>query len=116
MVVSALASVWPPGVEFVITDNGAQFLAQVFAQLATELEFMQVRIAPHRPGTNGIAERFVLTLKDWLQLHTWATAAEFEILLAEFLVYYNDRHHHGAELDGLSPNEFTRRLLDRSTC
>jgi hypothetical protein len=37
-------------------------------------------------------------------------------LLAEFLVYYNDRPHQGAELAGLSPNEFTRQCLDRSTC
>jgi len=37
-------------------------------------------------------------------------------LLAEFITYYNDRPPQGAELDGLSPNEFARRLADCSTC
>jgi hypothetical protein len=37
-------------------------------------------------------------------------------LLIEFIAYYNDRPHQGAELDGLSPNEFARRLAECSTC
>ena len=37
------------------------------------------------------------------------------LLLAEFIVYYNDRPHQGAELAGLSPNEYARQL-GCSTC
>jgi len=78
--------------------------------------FVHVRIAPHRARTNGIAERFVRTLKEWLETHTWHSPEEFAALLVEFIEYYNDRPHQGAELDGLSPNEFARRLAECSTC
>ncbi|MBM3167159.1 MAG: transposase [Chloroflexi bacterium] len=63
-----------------------------------------------------MAERFIRTLKEWLEKRTWNGPEELAALLAEFLVYYNDRPHQGTELAGLSPNEFTRQCLDRSTC
>jgi hypothetical protein len=37
-------------------------------------------------------------------------------LLIQFIEFYNDRPHQGVELDGLSPNEFARRLADCSRC
>ena len=116
MIVAALRAIWPPELEFVITDNGAQFIAEAFARFAQDMDFLHVRIAPHRPCTNGIAERFVRTLKEWLETHTWHSPEEFAALLAEFIEYYNDRPHQGAELAGLSPNEFARRLAQCSTC
>jgi transposase InsO family protein len=115
MVVAALRALCPPELEFLISDNGPQFIAEVFAQLAQEMGLVHVRIAPYRARTNGIAERFVRTLKEWLETHTWDSPEELAALLAEFIVYYNDRPHQGAELDGLSPNEFARRL-NCSTC
>jgi transposase InsO family protein len=110
MVVAALRALWPPGVQFVISDNGAQFIAEVFQQFAQERVFLHVRIAPHRAGTNGIAERFGRTLKEGLEGRAWHTPEELAALLVEFIEYYavpargNDRPHQGAELDGLSPN------------
>ena len=114
-IVAQLRAHWPRDLQFVISDNGAQFIAEVFAQFAKEMEFLHIRIAPHRPQTNGIAERFVRTLKEWLAWHSWQSAEELAALLAEFIIYYNDRPHQGAELAGLSPNEFARRL-ECSTC
>jgi len=116
MVVAAFRLLCPPELQFVISDNGPQFIAQVFAALSQEVGFVHVRIAPHRPRTNGIAERFVRTLKEWLDTHAWRDATDMEQLLAEFIVYYNDRPHQGKELAGLSPNEFTSQLLDCSRC
>jgi transposase InsO family protein len=116
MIVATLRAICPPELQFVIGDNGAQFIAEAFAQFAQEMAFIQVRIAPHRPCTNGIAERFVLTLKEWLETHAWNSPEELAALPVEFIEYYNDRPHQGAELDGLSPNEFARRCLDCSTC
>ena len=109
-IVTQLRQHWPADLQFVISDNGAQFIADAFRQFARDMGFLHVRIAPHRPQTNGIAERFVRTLKEWLAWHTWQTPEELTALLAEFLVYYNDRPHQGAELAGLSPNEFAERL------
>ena len=114
-IVAQLQAHWLKELQFVISDNGAQFIADAFAQFAKTMEFLHVRIAPQRPQTNGIAERFVRTLKAWLAWHTWQNPEELTALLAEFIVYYNDRPHQGAELAGLSPNEYAREL-GCSTC
>jgi transposase InsO family protein len=114
-IVAQLQAHWPKELQFVISDNGAQFIADAFAQFARTMEFLHVRISPQRPQTNGIAERFVRTLKEWLAWHTWQSPEELTALLAEFIVYYNDRPHQGAELAGLSPNEYAREL-GCSTC
>lgn len=117
MVVAALRQLLPAELQFLISDNGPQFTAEAFAALTRSANFIHVRIAPHRPCTNGIAERFVQTLKGWLADQTWATPEELAHLLVEFLAFYNDRPHQGAELAGLSPNEYARRLASRSpTC
>jgi transposase InsO family protein/transposase len=116
LVVAALRAACPPELQFLITDNGAQFIAKAFAEFVQEMEFVHVRIAPYHACTNGIAERFVRTLKEWLETHTWNSPEDLEALLAEFLLYYNDRPHQGAELKGLSPNEYARRLANCSGC
>lgn len=116
MVIAALRQLLPAELQFLISDNGPQFKADAFAELARTANFIHVRIAPRRACTNGIAERFVQTLKEWLAQHTWTTPEEMERLLTEFLVFYNDRPHQGAELNGLSPNEYARRLVICSTC
>jgi len=110
-IVAQLRQHWPQDVQFVINDNGPQFIADAFVQLAQQMAFLHVRSAPQRPQTNGIAERFVRTLKEWLAWHTWQSPEERAARLAEFIVYYNDRPQQGAELAGLSPNEFARRLV-----
>jgi transposase InsO family protein len=117
MVVAALRPIWPQGVQFVVSDNGAQFIAEVFQQFAQEMVFLHIRIAPRRACTNGIAERFVRTLKEWLEGRSWHTPEELAALLTEFIEYYNGRPHQGVELDGLSPNEYARWLSATcSTC
>jgi len=93
MVVSALRAICPPDLEFLISDNGAQFIADAFTQFLRDQECLHVRIAPRRPCTNGIAERFVRTLKEWLATRSWNSPQELEALLAEFILYYNDRPH-----------------------
>jgi len=108
--VAALRPLCPQGLEFIISDNGAQFIAEIFEKMLQSIGCIHVRIAPHHPRTNGIAERFVHTLKEWLATQSWNTFQELEVLLEEFKLYYNERPHQGAELDGLSPNEFAQRL------
>jgi transposase InsO family protein len=110
MVVSALRALLPSDLQFLITDRGVHFTAQVFQQLATEQQFIHVVIARHRPQSNGIAERFVRTLKEWLADKVWISAQELTALLEQFRKQYNHRPHQGLGIPGLSPNEFAERI------
>lgn len=107
---AALRACLPPELQFVISDRGTHFTASAFAQLATEAAFVHVVIARHRPQSNGIAERFVQTLKGWLTEHSWEDADALRPLLAAFRAEYNDRPHQGLGIPGLSPNEFANRI------
>jgi len=110
MVVTALRSLLPHDLQFLITDRGVHFTAQVFEQLAAEQQFIHVVIARHRPQSNGIAERFVRTLKEWLADKVWTSAQELTTLVERFRSEYNDRPHQGLGIPGLSPNEFADRI------
>jgi len=109
MVVEALHVLLPPELQFLITDRGTHFTANIFDQLAEGREFIHVLIARHRPQSNGIAERFVRTLKEWLAKKSWLSDQELAQLLAQFITHYNDRPHQGLPTPGLSPNEFANR-------
>ena len=109
MVVDALLVLLPPELQFLITDRGTHFTANIFDQLAEGRDFIHVLIARHRPQSNGIAERFVRTLKEWLADKSWQSDQQLAQLLADFIVEYNDRPHQGLPTPGLSPNEFANR-------
>jgi transposase InsO family protein len=66
-------------------------------------------IARHRPESNGIAERFLRTLKEWLATHSWENDQDLLLLLDQFRPEYNDSPHQGIGIPGLSPNEFANR-------
>lgn len=110
MVVAALRPLLPPELQFLISDRGVHFTAKVFQQFAAAEAFIHVLIARHRPQSNGIAERFVRTLKEWLRDKTWQSPEELTALLKQFRLEYNDRPHQGLPVPGLSPNEYANRL------
>ncbi len=111
LVVAALKVLLPKDLKYLITDGGTHFTAEVMKELAKAQGFVRVPLARHRPESNGIAERFIETLKGWLADKEWQTAEELQALLAELLAYYNDRPHQGRELAGLSPNEYAARKM-----
>lgn len=110
MIVAALRTLLPAELQFLISDRGVHFTAQVFQQLARQEAFIHVVIARHRPQSNGIAERFVRTLKEWLATHSWDYDHELWQLLEQFRPEFNDRPHQGISIPGLSPNEFAKRI------
>ena len=110
MIVAALRTLLPSELQFLISDRGVHFTAQVFQQLACQEAFIHVVIARHRPQSNGIAERFVRTLKEWLATHSWNHDQELLELLEQFRPEFNDRPHQGIGIPGLSPNEFANRI------
>ena len=110
MVIQALRVLLPPELHFLISDRGIHFRAAAFHTLMKQAEFIHVLIARHRPQSNGIAERFVRSLKEWLRDKSWQDDQELAALLTQFLAEYNDRPHQGLAIPGLSPNEFANRI------
>ena len=49
--------------EQLVTDNGPQFVAEEFALFAKMNGIKHIRCAPYHPASNGLAERFVQSLK-----------------------------------------------------
>lgn len=109
-VVMALRAVLPKGLAFLISDQGTHFRSKVLADLALETGFVHVPVYRHRPESNGIAERFVLTLKDWLRNKSWNGVEALRLWLLQFQPEYNNRPHQGLAIPGLSPNEFAMRI------
>jgi transposase InsO family protein len=66
-------------------------------------EFIHVLIARQRPQSNGIAERFVRTLKEWLKDKAWRDDQELAKLIEQFLDEYNDRPHQAWPFRGYRP-------------
>ena len=108
--VAALRAVLPEELVFLISDQGTHFRSTAFAQLTQEAGFIHIPVYRHRPQSNGIAERFVLTLKNWLRSKAWTSVDELETLVALFSSEYNERPHQGLAIPGLSPNEFADRI------
>lgn len=109
-VVAALRMLLPANLAFLISDQGTHFRSKVFAQLAKDQDFIHIPIYRHRPESNGIAERFVLTFKGWLQSKSWQDVAGLQLLAGQFEPEYNERPHQGLQIPGLSPNEFAKRI------
>jgi transposase InsO family protein len=110
MIIEALRVLLPPQLRFLISDRGTHFTAKAFKKLVLSEEFIHVLIARHRPQSNGIAERFVRTLKEWLANTSWQSDQELAVLMESFLEEYNERPHQGLPIPGLSPNEFANRI------
>ncbi|XP_060075780.1 uncharacterized protein K02A2.6-like [Ylistrum balloti] len=51
----------------VISDNGPQYSGREFKQFSQEWKFKHVTSSPYHPQSNGMAERFVQTVKNMLQ-------------------------------------------------
>lgn len=113
LVVEALQVLLPKELKYLIADGGSTFSGDAMKALASGRGFVRVPLAKHRPQSNGIAERFIGTLKGWLAAAQWESAPELNELLAQFQDYYNDRPHQGRELAGLSPNEYAARTSAR---
>ena len=110
VVAEALYVLLPPELRFLISDRGTHFTANTFKKRILSETFIHVYTARHRPESNSIAERFVRTLKEWLETKSWTGDQALAALLQLFHEEYNDRPHQGLAIPGLSPNEFAKRI------
>jgi transposase InsO family protein len=91
-------------VERVMTDNAMTYTnSKGLAELFADLGIRHVRIRPHRPQTNGKAERFIGTLqREWAYARLFTSNQERLDSLPRWLDSYNRRRPH-AGLDGQTP-------------
>jgi transposase InsO family protein len=79
-------------VERVMTDNGAGYIAKVFAATCTQRQIRHLRTRPYRPRTNGKGERFIQTLlRDWAYAATYRSSDHRALALTPWIDYYTRR-------------------------
>jgi transposase InsO family protein len=84
-------------VERVITDNGSAYRSVVHAIACKTLGVRHLRTRPHRPQTNGKAERFIRTLLNgWAYGPIYGSSHERTKALDGWLWHYNHRRRHSA--------------------
>ena len=85
--------------EELVSDNGLQFTSAEFEQFTAHLGIRHKRGAPYHPATNGLAERFVQTVKCALKA-SQLEGLDLRYRLNKFLMAYRNAPHSGT---GQSP-------------
>jgi transposase InsO family protein len=84
-------------VEQLLTDNGSCYRAVLHAIACRRLGIKHLRTRPHRPQTNGKAERFIRTmLAGWAYGPIYGSSHERTRALDGWLWHYNHRRRHSA--------------------
>jgi len=84
-------------VERLLTDNGSAYRATIHALACRTLGIRHHRTRPHRPQTNGKAERFIRTLTNgWAYGAIYRSSHERTTALDGWLWHYNHRRRHSA--------------------
>ena len=84
-------------VEQLLTDNGSCYRGLVHAIACRSLGIKHLRTRPHRPQTNGKAERFIRTmLAGWAYGPIYGSSSERTRALDGWLWYYNHQRRHSA--------------------
>lgn len=90
-----------------VSDNGPQFVSE---EMKTFLRMKGIRSAPYHPATNGLAERFVQTLKHSLKASI--TEGSFHQRLRSFRLTYRNTPHSTTKA---SPAELLLKRTLRTT-
>ena len=78
--------------EQVVSDNGPQFTSEEFAIFMKSNGIKHTRSAPYHPSTNGLAERFVQSLKQALKT-SHSTGLSLSHRMSNFLLTYRSATH-----------------------
>ncbi|XP_070377216.1 uncharacterized protein [Dermacentor albipictus] len=77
--------------ETIVSDNGPQFVSQEFKHFVQAMGARHVLTAPYHPSSNGLAERFIQTLKNALRKD--GTGGTLQVKLHKFLLSYRNTPH-----------------------
>jgi transposase InsO family protein len=84
-------------VERILTDNGSAYISTLHALTCRRLGIRHPRTRPHRPQTNGKAERIIRTLlAGWAYGPIYRSSHERAAALDGWLWHYNHRRRHSA--------------------
>ncbi|HAX4824334.1 TPA: transposase, partial [Escherichia coli] len=94
-----------------LTDNGSAYRAHETRQFARELNLKPCTTAISSPQSNGMAERFVKTMKeDYIAFMPKPNVRTALYNLAVAIEHYNENHPHSA-LGYRSPREYRRQRV-----
>ena len=88
----------------ILTDNGKEFLNEIFENRIKENEIEHRRIRPYRPQTNGMVEKFNKQINDLTNSNRVKDYEELWLLLLYYLIDYNFKASQRV-LGGLTPYE-----------
>jgi transposase InsO family protein len=98
-------------VERVLTDNGACYRSQAWADTCVDTGVTHKRTRPYRPQTNGKVERFHrILLEEWAYIRDWTSERQRQAAYATFIHFYNRHRPHGA-LGWQSPTATLARCI-----
>jgi transposase InsO family protein len=84
-------------VQRVLTDNGGAYCSHPFRKACRWLGIAAKRTRPHRPQTNGKAERFIQTLqRQWAYSAAYVSSEQRVAALPRWLQFYNEERPHAA--------------------
>lgn len=90
-------------IERVLTDNAWAYTSPTYERAVGSIDARHRRTRPHRPQTNGKAERFIKTLlAEWAYGRLYRTNEERLAALPGWVVEYNTERTHTA-LGGITP-------------
>lgn len=90
-------------IERVLTDNAWAYTSPTYERAVASLDARHKRTQPHRPQTNGKAERFIKTLlAEWAYGRLYRSNVERLEALPAWVDYYNAERTHTA-LGGITP-------------
>ncbi|XP_018397147.1 PREDICTED: uncharacterized protein K02A2.6-like [Cyphomyrmex costatus] len=76
----------------IITDNGPQFIAKEFATACKKWGIQHIKVTPYHPQSNGMAERFIRTLKSRIR-EEMEREKDVKIALNRVLFTYRNAPH-----------------------
>ena len=90
-----------------MTDNGSCYKSLAFRKACKRLRLRHIRTKPYTPKTNGKAERFQTSLREWACARAYNTLKERAAELPRWLHRYNWHRPHGS-LDSNAAPQHTR--------
>jgi putative transposase len=94
------------------TDNGPQFISNLFGDFCEENKIFHERIPPRSPNYNAYIESFFSILeRDLFRRYAFEYFEEAYYRIDEFIEFYNTRRYHGS-LGRMSPYKFNEKYKD----